>query len=75
MGVTADSDARIYKWNVCLQFNPRGGWEEYSAQKLISAQLLAMIESQGTQKFVIRSEIREDNTEALLVSKTRGFIP
>ncbi|KAL8904613.1 MAG: hypothetical protein Q9171_006988 [Xanthocarpia ochracea] len=67
VGVTADSDARIYKWNVCLQSNSRGGWEEYSAQKLISAQLLAMIESQGTQKFVIRSEIRESNTEALLI--------
>lgn len=30
-----------------------------------------MIESQGIQKFVIRSETRDDNTEALLVSDVR----
>ncbi|KAL8849881.1 MAG: hypothetical protein Q9221_005147 [Calogaya cf. arnoldii] len=67
IGVAADMDARIYKWNILSQSNPQSGWQDHSAQKLISAQLLAMIESQGIQKFVIQSESRNDNTEALLI--------
>ncbi|KAI4101535.1 MAG: hypothetical protein LQ339_005032 [Xanthoria mediterranea] len=71
VGVAAGTDARIYKWNISLRSDPQLGWEDQSAQKLISAQLLAMIESQGIQKFVIHSETRDDNTEALLVSDVR----
>ncbi|CAO1606227.1 hypothetical protein XANCAGTX0491_009727 [Xanthoria calcicola] len=67
VGIAAGTDARIYKWNISLRSDPQLGWEDQSAQKLISAQLLAMIESQGVQKFLIHSEARNDSTEALLV--------
>ncbi|KAL9626825.1 MAG: hypothetical protein Q9204_007010 [Flavoplaca sp. TL-2023a] len=67
VGVASDTDARIYKWNTRLQSNPLSEWESHSAQKLVSAQLLAMIESQGIQKFVIQSEIPGDDFDALLV--------
>ncbi|KAL8751034.1 MAG: hypothetical protein Q9199_006689 [Rusavskia elegans] len=74
VGVAADTDARIYKWNIFLQSDQQSGWEDHSVQKLVSAQLLAMIESQGVQKFVIHSEVRDDNIEALLVSSVRIII-
>ncbi|KAL8733985.1 MAG: hypothetical protein Q9166_001746 [cf. Caloplaca sp. 2 TL-2023] len=71
VGVSANEDCanvKIYKWNIRFRPAPTIAWEVPTTQKLISAQLLAMIESQGTQKFVIHSETRMSGTEALLVS-------
>ncbi|KAL8790823.1 MAG: hypothetical protein Q9213_000447 [Squamulea squamosa] len=67
LGVAVDTGARIYKWNIRLRSNSCAAWEEHSAQKLISAQLLAMIESQGIQKFVLRGQTEEENIGALLI--------
>ncbi|KAL8772338.1 MAG: hypothetical protein Q9209_002550 [Squamulea sp. 1 TL-2023] len=67
VGVAVDTDVRIYKWNIRLRSNSCIAWEEYSAQKLISAQLLAMIESQGIQKFVLHGQVGEDNIGGLLI--------
>ncbi|KAL8666939.1 MAG: hypothetical protein Q9168_007392 [Polycauliona sp. 1 TL-2023] len=67
VGIAADNGPRLYKWNICFQSDPQHGWEEHSAHKLVAAQLLAMIENQGVQKFVLQSELQDDDCEALFV--------
>ncbi|KAL8686404.1 MAG: hypothetical protein Q9224_005457 [Gallowayella concinna] len=74
VGAAEDMDsantAKIYKWNLRFRSSPSSAWEEASVQRLVSAQLLAMIESQGIQKFVIHGQESNgdhDEQQALLI--------
>ena len=73
---------RIFKWSVALQ-NPEkrlskivssfqrskdGNGRTFSIQRIVSAQLLALIEELAVYKFLIFSGDIEDAKEALLVS-------
>ena len=59
---------RLYKWNICLRDAKDTPWEALPVQRIISARLLGLIESQATYKFLIFSGMIEDAKEALMVS-------
>ncbi|KAL8939718.1 MAG: hypothetical protein Q9216_003196 [Gyalolechia sp. 2 TL-2023] len=70
VGVAADADSariRLYKWEIRLAPKEGSAWQEYPADKFVSAQILAMIESQGVQRFVIHDGRREEYDRSLLV--------
>ncbi|KAL8735873.1 MAG: hypothetical protein Q9181_002651 [Wetmoreana brouardii] len=70
VGVAAgvsSANLKLYKWSLQFRRDSANSWEEPTVQKLVSAQLLAMIESQGIQKFVIHSEDSDTDIDALLV--------
>lgn len=58
---------KIYKWEIRLALSDSNAWEEYPATKFVSAQILAMIESQGVQRFVVHNQSHEENGQSLLV--------
>lgn len=58
---------RLYKSSVSLKPSGTSAWESFPATTFICAQLLAVIESQATRKFVLHSGANSD-TDAHLVS-------
>lgn len=63
-----DDSIRLYKWSIAVQRTRDADWETYSAQEVVSRQLLALIEEQAVYKFVLYSENISDAREALFVS-------
>ncbi|KAL9127806.1 MAG: hypothetical protein Q9217_003390 [Psora testacea] len=58
---------QIFKWNVALQTLGQAGWKTFPLQKVISAQLLAMIEDQAVHKFIVHTGDLDNVKEALLL--------
>ncbi len=59
---------RLYKWNIRLRHGKDMAWQALPVQRIISAKLLGLIESQATYKFLIYSGRIEEAKEALMVS-------
>ena len=58
---------RLNKWSLSVQLSPTLGWESYPIEPFISAQLLALIESQGARKFVVHSGDSDDAPPPILL--------
>ncbi|KAL9099645.1 MAG: hypothetical protein Q9163_004886 [Psora crenata] len=58
---------QVFKWSVALQVLGQPSRKTFSLQKIISAQLLAVIEQQAVHKFVIHSGDLENTKEALFL--------
>ena len=69
MGIQDETNGavRLFKSSLRLQARRDAPWEVYPVQKFICAQLLALIRSQATHKFLACSEDISDAREALLV--------
>lgn len=63
-----NSDKRLSKFVSAFKRSGDGGWKTFSIQRIISAQLLALIEEQAVYKFMCYSGDIEDAKDALLVS-------
>ena len=60
-------DIKLYKWNLRLQLDTVSQWEEMDISRLIAAQFLVMIESQGISRFVVHDDEDGNVTKAWLV--------
>ena len=58
----------LYKWAVALRSSSDSPWQTLSLQKVVSAQLLSLIEEQGVRKFLLYSGGIETAKDALFVS-------
>ena len=68
VGTVSNGVIRLFKWSICLRLEKQSAWESYPLQKFLSAQLLTLIASQATRKFLAYSSATQDAKEALLVS-------
>ena len=72
---------RLFKWSLALQTQEkrlsklvsafqrsREPWRTYSIQRIVAAQLLALIEELAVYKYLVFSGDLEESKEALLVS-------
>ncbi|KAI4177981.1 MAG: hypothetical protein LQ343_000065 [Gyalolechia ehrenbergii] len=58
---------KLYKWEIRLAPTESSAWQKHPADKFVSAEILAMIESQGVQRFVVHDGGHaEDNTSILV---------
>lgn len=65
-------ELKLSKWAIRIRPTLTMPWEEFPAQKFVAAQLLSMVESQGVQRFVLRSDAEEAG-HTLLVSPSTRF--
>ena len=69
------NSVQLFKWSVALQRSRELDWETCSAQEVVSAMLLALIEDQAVYKFLAFTGDLEDSKTALMVSKSLAFTP
>ncbi|KAL9030568.1 MAG: hypothetical protein Q9196_001329 [Gyalolechia fulgens] len=70
VGTTVDVDCgqiRLYKWEIRLAPTSSSAWQESPAEKFVSAQITALIGSQGVQRLVIHDRSLEEDNGSLLV--------
>jgi len=58
----------IHKWNLAIQIGKSKTWQTFSVQKIIAAQLLAMVQDEAIHKFLAYTGNIDEVGEALLVS-------
>lgn len=68
VGTISNGVIRFFKWSIRLRREKHSAWELYPLQKFLCAQLLSLIASQATRKFLVYSGAIQDAEEALLVS-------
>jgi len=61
------SEKRLSKWVAALHKSKDAGWKTFAIQRILSSQLLALIEEQGVTKFLVYSGDIEVAKDALLV--------
>ncbi|KAL8842734.1 MAG: hypothetical protein Q9170_000390 [Blastenia crenularia] len=62
-----DDTVKLYKWEVRFRTTASSAWQEYPADKFVTAQLLGMIESQGVKRFVVHDGNDEEDGMSLLI--------
>ncbi len=67
VGIGSNGVIRLFKWNIRLRRGKHSAWESPPLQKFICAQLLSLVGSQATHKFLAYSRAPEDVKEALQV--------
>ncbi len=65
------SDKRLSKFVTAFKRSGEGGWKTFSIQRIVAAQLLALIEESAVYKFLCYSGDVEEAKDALLVSDLR----
>ncbi|KAI4201176.1 MAG: hypothetical protein LQ346_002230 [Caloplaca aetnensis] len=60
-------ELKLSKWAIRIRPTLTMPWEEFPAQKFVAAQLLSMVESQGVQRFVLRSDAEEAGHTLLII--------
>lgn len=68
VGTVSNGVIRLFKWSISLRLEKQSAWESFPMQKFLCAQLLTLIASQATRKFLAYSGATQNAKEALLVS-------
>ncbi|KAL9005781.1 MAG: hypothetical protein Q9188_001447 [Gyalolechia gomerana] len=58
---------KLYKWEIRLAPTESSAWQKHPGDKFVSAEILAMIESQGVQRFVVHDGGHAEDNTGLLV--------